>query len=262
MLNWNSMNTKLSKEKIESLSQIAQNNVLYFESLTSTFDKIREYELSHGLTVVCSAQTQGSGRLGRKWESAEGGVYFTYCIAPPFKVPVTSITPVCASAVHKALSKYVDCSVKWPNDIVCGGKKICGILTRNIVSEGEIKAVLVGVGINVNNDSFPKELPHATALKKLLSKSLDENEVFEKVLTDIVCMYNDTPYPKTLQYYKDNCINLGKEVTVHYADGSKDVKGVCVDIKDDGTMDVQTSQGTINVHSGEVSVKGIYEEKE
>ena len=110
--------------------------------VTSTFDKIREYPLSHGLTVVSSRQTAGSGRLGRKWESPEGGIYFTFCLKPPFDIPVPSITLVCAAGVHKALSKYAECSVKWPNDIVSDGKKICGILTRNIVSGGKVEAIL------------------------------------------------------------------------------------------------------------------------
>ena len=126
------MNNKLSIRETALLNSVTKNNVHYFESLTSTFDKIREYPLSDGLTVVCSKQTAGSGRLGRKWESPEGGVYFTYCITPPFEVPVPAITTVCAAGIHKALSGYVDCSVKWPNDIVSNGKKICGILTRNI----------------------------------------------------------------------------------------------------------------------------------
>ncbi len=256
------MKNKLSKQETETLSRITKSDVLYFESLTSTFDKIREYPLSDGLTVVCSKQTEGSGRLGRKWESPEGGVYFTYCITPPFKIPVPTITTVCAAGVHRALSKYVNCSVKWPNDIVSNGKKICGILTRNIVSDGKIEAVLVGVGINVNNDSFPEELKHAVSLKTLCGGELNENKVFGSVIRRIVQAYELYTYDENLYYYKDNCVNLGKEVTIHYVDEKSDVTGICTDIRDDGSMDVLTSDGTINVHSGEVSVKGIYEEKE
>ena len=256
------MNNKLSIRETALLNSVTKNNVHYFESLTSTFDKIREYPLSDGLTVVCSKQTAGSGRLGRKWESPEGGVYFTYCITPPFEVPVPAITTVCAAGIHKALSGYVDCSVKWPNDIVSNGKKICGILTRNIVSDGKITAVLVGVGINVNTDFFPEELKHAVSLKSLCGYEINENEVFAKAIEGIVEAYRLSSYEDNLSYYKSACINLGKEVTIHYVDGRGDVAGICMDIEDDGSMNVQTSQGVVNVHSGEVSVKGIYEEKE
>ena len=257
------MTNKLSKEA-ENIKISGQNpgKILYFEELTSTFDKIREYPLSNWLTVVCSGQTQGSGRLGRKWESPQGGVYFTFCLTPPFDMPVAAITPICAAGIHRALSKYVKCCIKWPNDIVCNGKKICGILTRNIVSEGVVKAVLVGVGINVNNDSFPEELKHAVSLKGLSAREFDENQVFSAVIKNIYQAMEYYTYMENLHYYKENCTNLGKEVTIHYIDGRGDVPGVCTDINEDGSMNVQTPEGIIAVNSGEVSVKGIYEEKE
>lgn len=255
------MNNKLCKEQTENIviSQTNPGRVLYFEEVTSTFDKIREYDLINWLTVVSSKQTNGSGRLGRKWESPPGGVYFTLCLAPPFDVPPESVTPVCAAGIHRALSKYADCSIKWPNDIVSGGKKICGILTRNIVFEGKITAVLVGVGINVNTDSFPADLPHATSLKLISDKEVNENAVFCHVLKCICQACTCYTYEENLRYYKAKCINTGKEVTVHFIDGRKDANGICTDILSDGSMNVTTPDGVLNVNSGEVSVKGIYD---
>ena len=255
------MNNKLCGKEIENLKNTynADVNILYFDEVTSTFDKIREYHLNEWLTIVSSKQTNGSGRLGRKWESPEGGIYFTFCLMPPFDIPVPSITLVCAAGVHKALSEYVPCSVKWPNDIVSGGKKICGILTRNIVSEGKVEAVLVGVGINANIEVFPPDLPHATSIKNICGKEVNENEVFNNVIKHIFSSCNLVTYEENLNYYKNNCVNLKKEVTVHFVDGKKDVKGICLDIARDGSMNVDTAEGIVNVHSGEVSVKGIYD---
>ena len=251
------MNNKLCRQEIENL-KISDVSVLYFDEVTSTFDKIRECPLTHGLTVVSSRQTAGSGRLGRKWESPEGGIYFTFCLTPPFDIPVPSITLVCAAGVHKALSKYADCSVKWPNDIVCGGKKICGILTRNIVSGGKVEAILVGVGINANIEYFPPDLPHATSLKRIRDEEVNENDVFAHVVKQIFQSYG-LSYEENLEYYRNNCVNLGKEVAVHFVDGRKDAKGICSDILSDGSMNVTTNEGILNVNSGEVSVKGIYD---
>lgn len=254
------MNNKLCRQEIENLkTSNADVNVLYFDEVTSTFDKIREYPLSHGLTVVSSRQTAGSGRLGRKWESPEGGIYFTFCLKPPFDIPVPSITLVCAAGVHKALSKYAECSVKWPNDIVSDGKKICGILTRNIVSDGKVEAILVGVGINANIENFPPDLTHATSLKLICGEKVNENEVFENVVKHIFQSYGQLTYEENLEYYRNNCANLGKEVAVHFVDGRKDEKGICTDILSDGSMNVTTNEGILNVNSGEVSVKGIYD---
>jgi len=252
------MHNKLSQSKLNTL--FPQREILFFEELTSTFDKIRQLELKDGLTVACSRQTQGSGRLGRKWESPKGGIYFTFALMPPFKeFDVPFITTLCALGVLRALEKYVPCKIKWPNDIVSGGKKICGILTRNMVSGGDVDAVLVGVGINANISSFPKELCHASSIKLIGGNEVDENLILTQVLEEIDTVYATMNTHEILKEYTQNCVNLSREVTVHYTDGRKDEKGICTNILSDGSMDVKTPHGTINVHSGEVSVKGIYE---
>ena len=256
------MESKLSPVKINkfNISETVGRSICYFDSLTSTFDKIREMDLVDGLTVVCSGQTAGSGRLGRKWESPSGGIYFTFAILPPFGgFHIPFITTVCALGVYNALKNYVPCSIKWPNDIVCRGKKLCGILTRNIASEGKISAVLTGIGINANITEFPRELCHATSLKTIIGKDIDENALLKEILEEINKVYLHKSAEEILELYTKNCVNMQKEVTIHYADGRGDVKGTCISILPDGSMNVQTADEILNVHSGEVSVKGIYD---
>lgn len=256
------MQTELSKSRIDKLNIKGNigSNVLYYESLTSTFDKIREMDLEEGLTVVCSHQSAGSGRLGRKWESPSGGIYFTFALMPPFNgFDIPFITLVCALGVQNALNKYVPCKIKWPNDIVSRGKKLCGILTKSIATQGKIESLLVGIGVNANITDFPQELCHASSLKLIANKDVDENKLLEEILNEINTVYSTLKGEEILALYTQNCVNPGKEVTIHYADGSNDIKGKCTEILPDGSMNVETESGVINVHSGEVSVKGIYE---
>jgi BirA family biotin operon repressor/biotin-[acetyl-CoA-carboxylase] ligase len=235
--------------------------VHYFDTLTSTFDAINDFEFFDGLTVACSKQTQGSGRLGRVWQSDEGGVYFTFALVPPFNdFEIPFITIVCALGVCNALNRLVPCQIKWPNDIVTHGKKLCGILTRNKICDGQIQAVLVGIGINVNN-SFSHDLPYATSVGIEKSKRINENLILRSVLDEIDALYSLKNSKKILDEYTKACVNLNKEVTVHYHNTEKEKSGICVSILPDGSMNVLTDDGIINVHSGEVSVKGIYGQK-
>lgn len=256
------MKTKLSENSISQLNIEGSigREIHFFESLTSTFDKIREYEPTEGLTVVCTNQTNGSGRLGRKWNSPEGGIYLTFSLTPPYRgFEIPFITNICALGVCNAISKYTPCSIKWPNDIVSNGKKLCGILTRNTVSDGIVASVLVGIGINVNIDMFPRELCHAESVKRITGKTLDENIFLKEVLCEINKAYTQMSAEEILNLYTKNCVNIGRSVIVHYAADGKDIEGICTEIMPDGSMNVMTGEGIINVHSGEVSVNGIYE---
>ena len=257
------MQNKLCQSEIDNLTPkgIIGKTVHYFDTLTSTFDAIGDFKLFDGLTVACSKQTQGSGRLGRTWQSDDGGVYFTFSLLPPFnEFEIPFITIVCALGVCNVLNRHIPCQIKWPNDIVSGGKKLCGILTRNLVSNGKVDAILVGIGINVNN-SFSKDLPYASSIACITGKRENENKILIDVLNEIDTLYKARTPSKILTEYKKVCVNLEKEVVIHYHNTENEKTGICKDILPDGSMNVLTDDGIINVHSGEVSVKGIYGQK-
>lgn len=247
------------------LKEIVKDTVIgsklhFFNSVTSTFDEILKFEESEGLTVVAAHQTKGSGRLGRIWESNTGGIYFSFMLKNiNNSVDAPFITLICALAVQRALSEYISCEIKWPNDVVSNGKKLCGILTKSSLCDGKIKNILVGIGVNANN-SFSSELVYATSLKQLTGKDIDENELLYKILKELDICYYEKSRKEVLEEYTKACVNIGRKVTIHYTNGLSDVVGVCDDILFDGTMNVICENGkTLNVNSGEVSVKGIYE---
>ncbi len=259
------MKNDLGLCKKEIIREIKNSNTLigrdlhFFESVTSTFDKLEEFKPKEGLTVAAVCQTNGRGRLGRQWNSKKGGIYFSFMLLPKENVEEAPfITLICALGVQKALSKYADCLIKWPNDIVCDGKKLCGILTKANLTGNSIKSIYVGIGINANNGNFCDELSNAVSLKELCGKNVDENKLLAEVLEEISHAYYSQSREQILSSYKKACVNLENQVTIHYANGKGDEHGICKDILPDGSMNVQTKNGIINVNSGEVSVKGIY----
>ncbi len=248
----------LSQHALDAIkpSGLLGKKIVFYDKLSSTFDKIKELPITEGLTVVCAKQTNGCGRLGRSWESNKGGIYFTFALTPPFGgFDIPFVTIVCALGVCRALKEFVPCGIKWPNDIVSNGKKLCGILTKTIAENGKISALLVGIGVNVNNDSF--DVPHAASLNTITGQYYDENLILRKILNETDYVYTCMTCDDILEKYKKYCVNLGRQVTLSYRD--KVVAGVCTDIQKNGSMSVDTVEGSLDVHSGEVSVKGIYE---
>lgn len=254
----NKISASLSQHALDAVkpSGLLGKKIVFYDELSSTFDKIKEFPLTEGLTIVCARQTNGCGRLGRTWESNMGGVYFTFVLTPPFgNFDIPFVTIVCALGVCRALQAYVTCSIKWPNDIVSNGKKLCGILTKSVAENGKISALLVGIGVNVNNDGF--DVPHAASLKTITGKTHDENLILCKILEETDYVYTHMTPDDIITEYKKHCVNLGNQVTLSYK--GEDITGICTDIQKDGSMTFCTRSGIFDVHSGEVSVKGIYE---
>lgn len=231
-----------------------------FDQVSSTFDAIRQFPVQQGLTVAAKQQTNGRGRLGRGWDAKPGGIYFSFYLNPriePQEAPF--ITLQCALALQRAVGEVADCAIKWPNDLVVGGKKICGILTQTCIALDAIEYICAGIGINANLESFPSELPNATSLLLETGTAIDENRLLCKCLAELEDVFLHTSHTGALAEYKRRCITLGREVRVHYITGQPDVCGRCTDILMDGSLQVEEPDGTIHtVKSGEVSVRGIY----
>ena len=165
-------------------------NIRYYEQLDSTNTKASELALEgaeHGTVVVAGCQTAGKGRRGRTWESpSEDNIYMSILLRPEFEADrAPMITLVMAYSVAKVLQEngFADVQIKWPNDLVLSGKKVCGILTEMHLQGTTIDSIVVGVGVNVNTTSFLEELvDKATSLFLECGKLLDK----EQLIVDIV----------------------------------------------------------------------------
>jgi len=235
----------------------------FFESVTSTFDAAKNLALSHGDVVCARVQTGGVGRMGSQWSSDEGGIYFSLILCPSEKYKEFQLlTNACALGVQKALSHYTECKIKWPNDIVSkSGKKLCGILTKGYF-KGDGKPLFnVGIGINANTTAFDSTIKFAGSLKTECNEWVDENEVLAQVLSETEQIIENENTEKLIEEYSGVCITLEKPVKIIYPKTGREVAGKALRIDTDGSLVVETeTHGTIWVNSGEVSVRGIYDE--
>ena len=241
----------------------------------------------HGTVVVADIQNAGKGRRGRAWQTIPGtALSFSILLRPSFPAERASmITLVMALAVAEALEaalkegrqgsieggteKAVESAVtiKWPNDIVINRKKVCGMLTEMTMTPelDEIQYLVVGVGINVNNESpqeFQEEIREtATSLRIETGRRLNRAELLQDVLCRFEKYYE--MFLKTLdmsrlrETYQDRLQGLGNEVRV--LDPAGEYTGISRGINDRGELIVERKNGErVAVYAGEVSVRGLY----
>jgi BirA family biotin operon repressor/biotin-[acetyl-CoA-carboxylase] ligase len=164
--------------------------ILEFEKLESTQKKAKEIaKNSEPWTVVLAKeQTGGYGRKGNFWYSPRGGLYFSV-ILPKTKIEDLQILTILAAfCVAKILKEdfKLDPFIKLPNDVYVNSKKICGILTENIILGKEVKNSIIGIGLNTNIEKIPRDLENiATSIKIELKKEVENKELLKKILEEL-----------------------------------------------------------------------------
>ena len=260
----------LSKKEIESMRETRWlgSRIEYHEQLDSTNNeakRIAEMGAEHGTVVVTDEQTAGRGRMGRGFSSPPGqGLWFTYILRPEMEPSNASmLTIVKAMAVRKALTEItgLDIRIKWPNDIVCDGRKLCGILTEMSAQPEMINYVVIGSGINVLNGVFPENIrDRAVSLFMLTGKRYNRAEILEKVNEAFEEYYEQFMQEKNLgiiaALYNSCMAGRGSQVTVTSPHG--EISGVARGITDRGELMIERDNRIEYITSGEVSVKGIY----
>ncbi len=260
----------LSENELKSLRKTrwAGIKTCYYPVVDSTNIKagqLAQEGYPHGTLVVADRQDAGRGRRGKAWSSPSGvNVYMTLMIKPEIAIGNASmLTLVAALAVARAIRRQtqLEASIKWPNDIVLGGKKVCGILTELNIQIDYIDHIVIGIGINVHNESFPEEIAQtATSLFLETGKHFKRAKVIEDVLECFEHYYDE--YLKTqdlsglMEEYNAMLANRGKRVRV--LDPKEPFEGTAVGIDERGELLVNYEGKVRKVVSGEVSVRGIY----
>lgn len=242
--------------------------LLLLHKVDSTNEELKRRARSgavHGLVCVAEKQVAGKGRLGRVWSSPAGvGIWMSVLLRPdisPFEV--SGITLAAGLAVCRAVQKLTGCNakIKWPNDVVIGRKKVCGILTEMSAESDRVDFTVVGIGINVNTDSFPEEIAcKATSLKIETGKHLSRTALLCEVLLQLE-IYTDEFLLNTCgsitDEYKENCVTIGRKVSA--VRGGVQVMGEAVDVTLSGALVIREKNGKLTeINSGEVVVQGIY----
>lgn len=250
-------------------------NVVYLDRIDSTNNYAKKIALEgceEGTLVVADYQTCGRGRLGRDWNSPDKkGVWMSLVLRPdiPFE-EVQIITLAASVAVVQALYDVaqIEAGIKWPNDIIICGKKVCGILVEMNMEIDRINFLVLGIGLNVNQekDDFSQELlEKAVSLKMHVEetsnsqKILKRNELIAAILLKFEEIYDKVKsgaFEDIISEWKKYSATLGKEVNITYK--NEQYRGVAEDITKDGKLIVKCEDGTVKeVFSGEISVRGL-----
>lgn len=261
-----------SKVEIESKIEtnwVGRNIIFHKETSSTNIDakELAEKGEAAGTVVVADMQTAGRGRRGRGWVSPAGkDIYMTVVLRPQCRPEKASVlTLVMALAVLKAVSERIPqkCSIKWPNDIVVNGKKICGILTEMSAELDGIHYVVIGTGINVNQEFLAEEIQEtATALRIECGHQINRATLVARTLYYLEKYYaifeENWDFSGLVNEYNQFLVNRDREVCVLDPKGA--YEGTARGINENGELLVERkSDGElVQVYAGEVSVRGIY----
>jgi len=225
-------------------------NIRYFKELPSTNDAAKAAAAEGApafCTIAAEQQTKGRGRLGRSFASPAGGAYFSVVLRPRLdRSEYGRITPFAALAVRRAIEEtaHVTTDIKWVNDLLYNGKKVCGILSESGVDKYGAPFVIVGVGVNTGNGTLPTELadtaghiPYndAKALIAAVVRQLRRGEA-------------EMESGAFLPAYRRACVSLGREVILKCRERQETI--FAVDIAENGELIVRHADGRLEMISG------------
>lgn len=225
--------------------------LLRFKRLGSTSTKayqLAQQGAGEWTVVVVDTQTKGRGRSGKVWESPIGGLWFSVILRPPISPNMaTQIQMLAAAAVVRALRIAVKAKgrgkvgVKWPNDIVVGGRKLGGILVETKTAANTLLFAVIGIGINVNQTE--ESLPDgAVSLRTYTGRENNIQRLLRLILHELESKYGDLQKPsKLVSEWWRNCVHKMKNVRIDGPDGT--VAGVNKGITRDGVLLVETLLG-------------------
>lgn len=253
-------------------TQLLGRELIFLQSLDSTNNYLKTLASEgacEGTAVIADAQTHGRGRLGRSWSAVPGvGIWLSVLLKPQCHPSlVHSVTLMASVAVCKALEPYlaVKPGIKWPNDILLGGKKLCGILTELSAEADRISWLVIGIGINVNHtlSDFPEEIANqATSMLRNKNENilLDRSQIAAAVLNHLEACYFTMIHQGTkeiLDLWKSYSITLGRKVRLS-GDQIEPLEATALDIAEDGRLIVELEDGMRKeILSGEISLRTI-----
>ncbi len=215
----------------------------------------------HGAVVVADFQSRGRGRHGRSW-SARPGLNLTFSVVLRPDLPAERIgllTIAACAAVAGGIDRFVDplySAIKWPNDVYLNGKKASGMLMEaSWNAQGKNPAVVLGVGVNVNQVEFPPDLEdRATSLALESGRIVPRADLFAALLADLeTALSRLASDEETIRHeYVRKLMSVGKDVRLRFADTGRDVTGIVLGVDPSGALILNTASGPCVFHAGEV----------
>lgn len=267
----------ITREEIESMlpEGLAVTNVVYYHETDSTNTRAKqaaEDGEKSGTLFITECQTGGRGRRGRTWESPAGsGIWMSFLLRPEIKpFDASMLTIVAAMGMKDAIEEIIGagagqggihCKIKWPNDIVLGDRKICGMLTEMSAETDWINYVVIGIGVNVNTTEFDDSIKDtASSILLQTGSSVKRSDVVVAFARHFSRYYDEFLKECNLSGLADDynkaLINVGRDVKIVERDGSFVAKAVGID--ETGSLIVEKDGDTKRIVAGEVSVRGLY----
>jgi BirA family biotin operon repressor/biotin-[acetyl-CoA-carboxylase] ligase len=212
---------------------------------------------NEGTVIIAGRQTAGKGRMGRTWLSPANNIAMSIILHPPLN-GLAQIIMIASLAVVRALNNTckVNSKIKWPNDILINGKKVCGILIENEVKAHQINFTVIGMGINVNLDftTFTEIASLATSLSNELGHEVGRDEICGNVLSEIEKLYIRVLSGGSLYHeWKGNMVMLGK--TIQVQTGQIINLGIAEDVTEQGNLILRKEDDSLaEIFAGDVSV--------
>ncbi|MFH0816906.1 MAG: biotin--[acetyl-CoA-carboxylase] ligase [Methanobacteriota archaeon] len=257
------MNMDLTTIKSQLKTEILGRNLVCFKETNSTnavAKNLAKTGAPEGLVVVAEVQTEGRGRAGHKWDSPAGGLWFSVLLRPSFSPSsAPAISLLAGLAVAKALRDlhFINAMVKWPNDVLVDGKKLCGILSEASLQGEKLDYIVVGIGMDVNNEAsklaIDKNAVQPTSVRDLLGKDADMPQLLAYVLLEMEKLYQRAAhvgFAPVIEEWTKLSDTIGKNVEI--ADASGNVKGNAKRVTPEGALVVDTGKEEKAVTGGDL----------
>jgi BirA family biotin operon repressor/biotin-[acetyl-CoA-carboxylase] ligase len=225
-----------------------EEKIHYFPQIDSTMDAARELAkrgAGEGMIVIAEAQTRGRGRLRREWLSPAGGIYFTLVlrpkVSPAYAPRINLMVSVAVAATIRKLYG-LKAQVKWPNDVLIEGRKVCGILAEMDAELDAVNFVNVGIGINANT-SISQYEKTATSLKDMLGREISRKEFLSALLMEIEQRQERLMEVDLLEEWKRLSVTLNQDVKV--VSPGEVIVGRAIDIDTTGALIIRERNGSL-----------------
>jgi BirA family transcriptional regulator, biotin operon repressor / biotin---[acetyl-CoA-carboxylase] ligase len=250
--------TKLLQDELDTAC--IGREVLYYPTLPSTMDTAREKARSgapEGTVVIAGEQTAGRGRLKRSWISPEGNVALSIILRPE-TAGLRYLIMIASLAVVNAINAITGqkAQIKWPNDVLIDGKKVCGILIENELMGSKVAFAVIGIGINTDlKVTDHTEISESAASLKALRDTDLRIAVLKSLLTEFDQLYAQFPDGASIYHdWRANLVTLGKKVKTTW--GQDIIEGMAEDVDEDGALWIREANGKLTrVVAGDVTLK-------
>lgn len=229
-----------------------------YKSIDSTNNEAKRFAMlgaPHGTVIAADSQTNGRGRRGNSFYSPAGtGLYMSVVLRPEKPLSDCTYTTIAAAdALADTIEELTDCEpkIKWVNDIIVNDRKVCGILTEAVsdIESGMAEVVIVGVGLNVTTEDFPPEIARTAGS---LCCSATRNSLAAGIISRIMDYTRSADSRALLDSYRSRSAILGE--TVSFIRNGEKITALASGIDDNGSLIVQTANGTERLRSGEISI--------